>query len=168
MKKILFLSFVLLALVSCTKEDKNEPTTDARDAFVGTYNLHVTCRFQVQQTGIAAIDSLLPDSIPYSYDCEMTITKDESDAAKVIIKSDLYNCSALAAGNHLTLESESVQNQKYNFGGTTISLSYTMVHGTADLNNNVITWHSDGSGSGSISAFTLSGSASLDNVATKK
>jgi len=168
MKKVLFISLVLLALVSCKKDDKNDPTTDPRDAFVGTYNLHVDCDFQAKETGYEAIDSLLSGSHAYNYDCEMTITKDESDAAKVIIKSDVYNCSALVGGNHLTLESESVSNQKYSLGGTTISFSYTMVHGTADLNNNVLTWHSDATGNGSVSVITISGSASLDNTATKK
>ena len=180
MKKILLFSLMVLALVACKK---NEP--DVREAFVGTYDLTIDCVFRAS-TGNETIDNLLPDSIPYTFNDEMTITKDADDETKVIVKSKVYNCAGLVSGNHLMLESENNPDLQIDLGevtgvtmlqGVTLPLSYSLVHKTADLNNNVLTWHSDATGSGTVSvnipvlgpiSVTFSGSGALDNTATKQ
>lgn len=175
MKKFFLFSLVVLALVACKK---NEP--DVREAFVGTYNLKVNCVFRAS-SGNETVDNLLPDSIPYEFSDEMTITKDDGDETKVIVKSKVYNCAGLVSGNHLMLESENNPDFRIDLGevtgvsmlqGVTLPLNYSLVHKTADLNNNVLTWHSDATGSGSVSiltySLTFSGSGKLDNTATKK
>lgn len=177
MKKIFLFSLMVLALVACKKEDDPlNPKVDARDAFVGTYDLTVDCVFRAS-TGNETIDDLLPDSIPYTFNDEMTIKKDSADATKVIVSSKVYNCSGLVSGNHLMLESENNPDLQIDLGeitgvsifqGITLPLSYSLVHKTADFNNNVLTWHSDATGSGSVNSLTFSGSGSLDNTATKK
>lgn len=181
MKKILLFSLMVLALVACKKkDDPSSPKVDARDAFVGTYDLTVECVFRAS-TGNETIDGMLPDSIPYTFNDEMTITKDADDETKVIVKSKVYNCAGLVSGNHLMLESENNPDLQVDLGevtgvtmlqGVTLPLSYSLVHKTADLNNNVLTWHSDATGSGSVTvltySLTFSGSGKLDNTATKK
>lgn len=184
MKKILLFSLMVLAFVACKKKDEatdpQNPQTDAREAFVGTYDLTINCVFRAS-TGNETIDAMLPDSIPYTYNGEITIEKDANDAAKVTVSSSVYNCSALVAGNHLMLESENNPDMQVDLGaitglpilqGVTLPLSYSLVHGTADLNGNTLTWHSDATGSGSVNvltyALTFSGSGMLDNTATKR
>lgn len=179
MKKIFLFSLMVLALVACKKkDDPSNPEVDPRDAFVGTYDLTIDCVFRAS-TGNETIDGMLPDSIPYTFNDEMTIKKDSVDATKVIVSSMIYNCSGLVSGNHLMLESENNPDLQIDLGeitgmsifqGITLPLSYSLVHKTADLNNNVLTWHSDATGSGSVTVLTLtfSGSGSLDNTATKR
>jgi len=177
MKKILFFSLVLLALVSCQKTVND---VDPRDAFVGTYDLTVDCVFRAT-TGNETIDGMLPDSIPYTFNDEMTIVKDANDEGKVIVTSKVYNCSGLVSGNHLMLESENNPNLEVDLGeisgvsmlqGVTMPLNYSLVHKTGDLNGNTLTWHSDATGTGSVTVLTfslnVSGSGMMDNTAVKR
>lgn len=177
MKKILLFSLLVLTFAACKKE--NDP--DVRDSFVGTYDLSVDMILRGSSSN-ETINGFLPDSLPYTFTDTLTIAKDESDMTKVNVSSKVYNCSAIVSGNHLLLESENNPDMKINLGevlgiqmlqGVELPINYSMVHKTADLNENVLTWHTDATGNGSVDvpmlgSISFNGSASLENTATKK
>ncbi len=185
MKKILFLAFILLAAVSCKKDsdsdDSTEPTVDARDAFVGEYELTLDGTLSLSTTN-ETISSMLPDNVnisDYIKEQSLIITKDSTKDNQVIL-SGFYNCKALVSGNNMILES-STESRNISIGdiigldlGGDIPVSYTFVHKTATLTDGVLTWHTDANGSASISVtivipidFTLTGVASIENTAIK-
>lgn len=189
MKKILsfaFLAILVLSAISCKNKKNNEPQpqADARDAFVGEYTLVLNGSVAPEKTGIEMIDKIMPESLPISnFEDILVISKDESSANKVNITGlrGLYNCSGSVSGNELFMES-SVNETEFNLGEVsgikeldafTIPVNYTLVHKTAVLNDNVLSWHTDGTGGGSfdvpiVGTVNMSGSVSIDNTATKK
>lgn len=189
MKKILsfaFLAILVLSAISCKNKKNNEPQpqADARDAFVGEYTLVLNGSVAPEKTGIEKIDKIMPESLPISnFEDILVISKDESSANKVNITGlrGLYNCSGSVSGNELFMES-SVNKTEFDLGevsgvkelsGITIPVNYTLVHKTAVLNGNVLSWHTDGTGGGSfdvpiVGTVNMSGSVSIDNTATKK
>lgn len=171
---------VVLAMVACKTpgEDPQEPKTDVRDQFVGQWTLNVSGDLQVECDN-ATIAAMIPESIPVDYDFDLTIEKDSDDASQVLIKSDIYNCKALVSGNHLVMESttESLNLSASDFvdmemlDGISVPVTYSLVHKTATLDNGVLAWHTDATGSASFSVAILSanltGSASVENSATR-
>lgn len=189
MKKILsfaFLAILVLSAISCKNKKNNEPQpqADARDAFVGEYTLVLNGSVAPEKTGIEMIDKIMPESLPISnFEDILVISKDESSANKVNITGlrGLYNCSGSVSGNELFMES-SVNKTEFDLGevsgvkelsGIRMPINYTLVHKTAVLNDNVLSWHTDGTGGGSfdvpiVGTVNMSGSVSIDNTATKK
>ncbi|MBQ0008012.1 MAG: hypothetical protein KBT40_04775 [bacterium] len=181
MKKIIFFAFILLAAVSC-KKDKNTddslgPTLDPRDAFVGEYELNVNANISIR-TSDETISGLIPENIPYEKQFSLVITKDTTKENQVNV-SGFYNCTAIVSGNNLILESSTeTQNIKPSdfisyelFDGITIPVTYSLVHKTATLENDQITWHTDATGSASVNivltTIDFTGSAAIENTAYK-
>lgn len=181
MKKLLVLLLVALAVVACKKpgEDPKDPVTDAREQFVGEWVLTISGELNLECDN-STIGGLIPESVPIDMDFDMTIEKDPDDAAQVLIKSDIYNCKALVSGNHLVLESstESKTISASDFvdadmlDGLSVPVTYSMVHKTASLDNGVLAWHTDATGSASVSIAIISanftGNASIENSAERK
>lgn len=180
MKKVLMLMLVALAVVACKKpgEDPKDPEVDVREQFVGEWTLNVAGELNVECDN-STIAGMIPESIPVDYDFDMTIEKDPEDATQVLIKSSIYNCKALVSGNHLVMES-TTETQNLSAGdfvdfdmldGLSIPVTYSLVHKTATLENGVLAWHTDATGSASFSVAILSanltGSASVENRAEK-
>ncbi|MCQ2329339.1 MAG: hypothetical protein MJZ93_02135 [Paludibacteraceae bacterium] len=186
-KTLLFVMTIMViaaTIVSCKDKKGPEPQqSDVRDAFVGEYTLVLNGTISAT-TGNSSIDAILPEALPINnFEDVLVISKDESSANKVNITGlrGLYNCSASVSGNELFLES-SVNKTEFDLGetsgveqlkGITIPINYTLVHKSAKLTDNVLEWHTDGTGSGSfelpiVGSLTISGSASIDNTATKR
>ncbi|MCQ2344115.1 MAG: hypothetical protein MJ002_04215 [Paludibacteraceae bacterium] len=185
MKKILFLALILLASVSCkkdkdSKDNPTEPTIDVREAFVGEYELAIDAVLFLQ-TSNETVSALIPDSFPVQRSFSLTIAKDPEKDNQVIV-SGFYNCTALVSGNNLILESstENVTIKPSDFiqvdflDGITLPVTYSLVHKTATLQDGIMTWHSDATGSASTNiqivipiTLDITGSAKIENTAYK-
>lgn len=187
MKKILFFALIILATISCKKDNDSsddpttpvDPTVDVRDAFVGEYEVTLTGTASLS-TSNETISAFLPDSFPveklFDEPISLNIEKDPDADNQVIISSGLYNCTALVSGNNLVLES-STDTRNFEIGQIgdyqigTVPVTYTFVHKVATLNEGVLTWHTDANASTTFSVSILSvdvtADADIENTAVK-
>ena len=184
MKKVLFFALILLAAVSCKKND--DVDTDPRAKFVGDYNLVVKATIYPSCDN-STIDALLPESKDLTTKVlELKIEKDTTTTNQVIV-SGFYNCKAMVSGDNLILES-SIGKEYFDLADfidtdqewiknlvkdIEIPFEFTVIHQIATLEGNKLTWHCDGNGSYTMNLsilgdITFTGDISADNTATKK
>ena len=153
-RKISWMLAMVLVLVACSKEDKEE--VDPRDAFVGTYDYKATGNVDIYAGGVKTL------SIPLNDNGTFSISK-YGDENKVVIVGYNDSIRAVVNGDQLALESDTIT---YSYGQ--FNLQMMLSYENAKLVDKKLNWEADIMAMGTYESYSINGSGHVSMEATKK
>ena len=153
-RKISWMLAMVLVLVACSKEDKEE--VDPRDAFVGTYDYKATGNVDIYTGGVKTLSSPLNDNGTFS------ISK-YGDENKVVIVGYNDSIRAVVNGDQLALESNTIT---YSYGQ--FNLQMMLSYENAKLVDKKLNWEADIMAMGTYESYSINGNGHVSMEATKK